>query len=143
MAHSLEVRVPMLDHTFVEWVSGIPPELKLKGREGKYCLKKALEPHIPHDVMYREKMGFAVPISKWFRGPLRQTLRDGVLGGTLGDSGYFKRSELERLVNEHQSGVREHSAILWALLMFEGSVRRISQPAEPVAPAPSVALASV
>ena len=123
MAHSLEVRVPILDHTFVEWVSGISADKKLVGRDGKHCFKRALRPHVPHDVMYREKMGFGVPISKWFRGALRERLRESVLGGTLGDSGYFKRSELERLVNEHQSGAREHSAILWALMMFEGSMR--------------------
>jgi asparagine synthase (glutamine-hydrolysing) len=130
MAHSLEVRVPILDHTFVEWVSGIPADKKLVGRDGKHCFKRALGPYVPHDVMYREKMGFGVPISKWFRGALRERLRESVLGGALGDSGYFKRSELERLVNEHQSGAREHSAILWALMMFEGSLSGIACAAE-------------
>ena len=130
MAHSLEVRVPILDHTFVEWVSGISADKKLVGRDGKHCFKRALRPHVPHDVMYREKMGFGVPISKWFRGALRERLRESVLGGALGDSGYFKRSELERLVNEHQSGAREHSAILWALMMFEGSMRTVNEPAD-------------
>ena len=130
MAHSLEVRVPILDHTFVEWVSGISADKKLVGRDGKHCFKRALRPHVPHDVMYREKMGFGVPISKWFRGALRERLRESVLGGALGDSGYFKRSELERLVNEHQSGAREHSAILWALMMFEGSMRTVNEPTD-------------
>ena len=128
MAHSLEVRVPILDHTFVEWVSGISADKKLVGRDGKHCFKRALRPHVPHDVMYREKMGFGVPISKWFRGELRDKLRETVLDGALGDSGYFKRSELERLVSEHQSGSREHSPILWALMMFEGSMRMTSKP---------------
>ena len=67
MAHSLEVRVPLLDHKFVEWISGLPVSYKLRGQEGKYILKKALEPHLPRDVLYRPKMGFGVPLGKWFR----------------------------------------------------------------------------
>ena len=124
MAHSLEVRVPILDHTFVEWVAGIGPDKKLVGREGKHCFKKALEPLLPHDILYREKMGFGVPISSWFRGPLAETLRSSVLQGSLASSGVFSESMLKTLVDEHQSGMREHSAILWALLMFEGSMSR-------------------
>ena len=125
MAHSLEVRVPILDHTFVEWVAGIPPELKLSGREGKHCFKKALEPLLPADILYREKMGFGVPISSWFRGPLKDVVRSSLLEGGLSDTGMFDRKALHRLVDEHQSGKREHSAILWALLMFEGSLNGI------------------
>lgn len=124
MAHSLEVRAPLLDHQFMEWASGLPPELRLRGRQGKYILKKALEPHLPHDVLYRPKMGFAVPLSAWFRGPLRQRVRDAVLGDTLRDTGLFDNDSLTRLVDEHQSGAAEHSAPLWSLLMFESFVRR-------------------
>jgi asparagine synthase (glutamine-hydrolysing) len=125
MAHSLEVRVPILDHTFVEWVAGIPPQQKLVGREGKYCFKKALAPLLPNDILYREKMGFGVPISSWFRGPLKNVVRSSLLEGGLVESGMFDSKALHRLVEEHQSGRREHSAILWALLMFEGSLGRI------------------
>jgi len=81
MAHSLEVRVPLLDHKFVEWVSGLPVDTKLRGSEGKYILKKSLEPYLPNDVLYRRKMGFGVPLGKWFRGPLKQRLRQTVLEG--------------------------------------------------------------
>jgi asparagine synthase (glutamine-hydrolysing) len=70
MAHSLEVRVPVLDHKFVEWVSALPTRFKLNGREGKYIFKKALESLLPNEILYRPKMGFAVPLGKWFRGPL-------------------------------------------------------------------------
>ena len=126
MAHSLEVRVPILDHTFVEWVAGIPPHLKLAGREGKHCFKKALEPLLPREILYREKMGFGVPISSWFRGPLKDVVRSSLLEGGLLDSGMFDSRALHQLVDEHQSGRREHSAILWALLMFEGSLKNIS-----------------
>lgn len=71
MAHTLEVRVPLLDHELVEWISTLPADIKLRRGEGKYVFKKALESHLPADVRYRPKMGFAVPLAKWFRGPLR------------------------------------------------------------------------
>ena len=119
MAHALEVRVPLLDHELVDWISGIPPELKLKGKEGKYIFKKCLEPHVSDDILYRDKMGFAIPASKWFRGPLKQTLKDKILHGKLAATGYFNQSYLEELVKDHQSGMRDYSAGLWALLMFE------------------------
>jgi len=122
MAHSLEVRVPLLDHKFVEWISGLPPEYKLRGQEGKYIFKKALEPHLPRDVLYRPKMGFGVPLGKWFRGPLRQRLRDSLLEGGLAQSGLFRHEYLEKLVNDHQSGLREYSAPLWALIMFQAAL---------------------
>jgi asparagine synthase (glutamine-hydrolysing) len=122
MAHSLEVRVPLLDHKFVEWVSGLPVSDKLRGQEGKYLLKKALEPHLPHDVLYRPKMGFGVPIGKWFRGPLKQRLRESLLEGGLADTGLFNQGFLERLVNDHQSGMREYSAPLWSLMMFQAAI---------------------
>lgn len=126
MAHALEVRVPILDHKFVEWVSGLSPDMKLHGREGKYIFKKSLEPHLPHDVLYRPKMGFGVPISGWFRKELKQRVRDAVLGETLLGTGLFNRDYLARLVDEHQSGGGEHSAALWSLLMFESYLRNVA-----------------
>lgn len=122
MAHSLEVRVPLLDHKFVEWTSGLPVSDKLRGAEGKYILKKALEPHLPHDVLYRPKMGFGVPLGKWFRGPLRERLRSSLLEGGLAETGLFNQKYLEKLVNDHQSGLREYSAPLWSLMMFQAAV---------------------
>lgn len=125
MAHSLEVRVPILDHKFVEWISGLPPTMKLRKREGKYIFKKALEPYLPRDILYRRKMGFAVPLAKWFRGPLRSRVREAICGSVLSDSGYFDVRVLCRLFDEHQSGVYDHSAAIWSLLMFESYLRRI------------------
>lgn len=123
MAHSLEVRVPFLDHPLAEWVSGLPPEWKLRGQEGKYLLKKSLEKHLPADVLYRPKMGFGVPLAKWFRGPLRDRLRRDLLEGGLAATGMFNQTYLSQLVDEHQSGRRDHSAPLWSLLMFQAAVR--------------------
>jgi asparagine synthase (glutamine-hydrolysing) len=123
MAHSLEVRVPLLDHPLAEWVSGLPPDLKLRGGEGKYLLKKSLEPLLPKTVLYRPKMGFGVPLANWFRGPLKKRLRGDLLEGGLAQTGMFDQRFLTRLVDEHQSGLRDHSAPLWTLLMFQAAVR--------------------
>jgi asparagine synthase (glutamine-hydrolysing) len=124
MAHALEVRVPILDHELVEWMSSLPPDLKLRGREGKYLFKQALEPYLPDDVLYRPKKGFSVPLASWFRGPLRQRVREAVLGPALADTGMFNRDYLEHLVSHHQAGIRDYSASLWSLLMFEAFASR-------------------
>jgi asparagine synthase (glutamine-hydrolysing) len=119
MAHSLEVRVPLLDHRLVDWISGLPPALKLQGTEGKYLLKKSLEPFVPKDILYRQKMGFSIPLATWFRGPLRDKVRSSILGRRMMDCGLFDGNYLKILVEQHQSGRRDHSATLWTLLMFE------------------------
>ncbi len=123
MAHGLEVRVPLLDHAFADWVSGIDPGCKLRGREGKYLFKRALRSRLPEEILYRPKMGFAVPISRWFREGLRDRVRTAVLGERLADTGIFRREVLTQLVERHQSGRSEYSAVLWALLMFDGFLR--------------------
>jgi len=125
MAHSLEVREPLMDHPLVEWLATLPSSLKLRGGEGKLLLKKAMEPHVPREVLYRPKMGFAVPLSRWFRGPLKQRMRDAVLGERLAGTGWFERRALMQLVDEHQSGARDHSAALWSLLMFDAFQRNV------------------
>ena len=124
MAHALEVRVPLLDHKLVEWISCLPPEFKLKGREGKYLFKKALEPYLPNDILYRPKMGFSVPLASWFRGPLRQTIRDAVLNPVMADSGTFDMGYLKQMLDQHQAGARDYSASLWSLLMYESFLRQ-------------------
>jgi asparagine synthase (glutamine-hydrolysing) len=125
MAHSLEVRVPFLDHTLIEWAATLPRDAKLRGGEGKLVLKKAMEPHLPNDVLYRPKMGFAVPLAAWFRGPLRTRVREIVTGPDLAETGFFDMRALGRLVEQHQSGVRDHSTALWLLLMFGSFMRQI------------------
>jgi asparagine synthase (glutamine-hydrolysing) len=125
MAHSLEVRVPFLDHTLIEWAATLPRDAKLRGGEGKLVLKKAMEPHLPNDVLYRPKMGFAVPLAAWFRGPLRTRVREIVTGPDLAETGFFDMRALGRLVEQHQSGIRDHSTALWLLLMFGSFMRQI------------------
>lgn len=127
MAHSLEVREPLMDHELVEWMATLPSSLKIQGQEGKYLLKKAMEPRLPHDILYRPKMGFSVPLARWFRGPLRQRVRDAVLGPRLAETGWFNRKYLEHLVDSHDSGARDYSAPLWTLLMFEAFLRNVMQ----------------
>ncbi|WP_119352627.1 XrtA/PEP-CTERM system amidotransferase [Azohydromonas sediminis] len=125
MAHSLEVREPLMDHPLVEWLATLPNHLKVRGHEGKVLLKKAMEPLLPHDVLYRPKMGFAVPLERWFRGPLKQRVKDAVLGERLAATGWFDRKYLEHLVHAHHSGVRDYSAPLWSLLMFDAFLRQV------------------
>ncbi|PTQ92864.1 asparagine synthase (glutamine-hydrolysing) [Nitrosomonas nitrosa] len=126
MAHSLEVRVPLLDHKLVEWVSGLPASLKLHHREGKYIFKKALEDYLPKDVLYRNKMGFSVPLAKWFRGELRDRVRQSLLGKTLAETNIFNMDFIEEMLDQHQSGRSDYSAPLWTLLMFESFLRNIT-----------------
>ena len=125
MAHSLEVREPLMDHPLVEWLATLPSTHKMRRGVGKVLLKKAMEPQLPHDVLYRPKMGFAVPLARWFRGPLRQRVRDAVLGERLATTGWFNARQLAQLVDAHQSGARDHSAVLWSLLMFEAFLRKV------------------
>lgn len=127
MAHSLEVRVPLLDHQLVEWVSGLPSRWKLNQGRSKYIFKKAVRSYLPTDVLDRKKMGFAVPVAEWFRGPLRQTIRDAVLGERLKDCGLFDPAALRGLIDQHQSGSRDHSAALWTILMFDTFQRRLDE----------------
>jgi len=127
MANSLEVRAPLLDHELIEWVSGLNPDLKLNGQMGKYILKKALEPHLPNDVLYRNKMGFSVPLAEWFRGPLKQRVKDSLLGESMRQCGIFNMDYVEHLVSQHQAGLRDYSAAIWTLLMFDAFQRQVMQ----------------
>ncbi|HMM86449.1 XrtA/PEP-CTERM system amidotransferase [Azohydromonas sp.] len=134
MAHSLEVREPLMDHPLVEWLATLPMSLKVRGSEGKLLLKKAMEPLLPAEVLYRPKMGFAVPLDRWFRGPLKQRVKDAVLGERLAATGWFDRKYLEHLVSAHQNGTRDYSSPLWSLLMFEAFLRQVVDGRKAAAP---------
>lgn len=123
MAHALEVRVPLLDHQFVEWASSLPSAIKLREGEGKYILKKSLQNYLSDDILYRPKMGFSIPVASWLRGPLRARVRETVLGPTMASTGFFDMGYLRELVDQHQSGRSDYSAPLWSLLMFEAFLR--------------------
>ncbi len=125
MAHSLEARVPLLDHKFVEWTATIPADLHIDGRQGKMTFKKALTPYLSDQTLYRDKMGFAVPLEAWFRGPLKDKIRAVVESPSLGDMGLFDMTYLKRLVDDHQSGRSNNTSALWAILMFDSSVKHL------------------
>jgi asparagine synthase (glutamine-hydrolysing) len=124
MAHALEVRVPLLDHQFVEWVSGLPSTSKLRNGEGKYIFKKALEPYLGDDILYRKKMGFSIPLAAWLRGPLAGAMKQAVLNPALLGTGIFNENYLKQMVDEHQSRVKDHSTALWSVLMFDAFLRK-------------------
>ncbi|MBF0324551.1 MAG: amidotransferase 1, exosortase A system-associated [Alphaproteobacteria bacterium] len=127
MAHSLEVRAPLLDCRLAEWSAGLAPDLKLKGGEGKAVLKRAVEPLVDSDLLYRPKQGFSMPLARWFRGALLPRLQAMATGRTLEDSGIFDMDEVRRLVGQHASGRHDHSAALWLLLMFEAFLSHAAQ----------------
>jgi asparagine synthase (glutamine-hydrolysing) len=127
MAHSLEVREPLMDHPLVEWLASLPSDLKLKGNEGKHLLKAAMAPYLPAELLYRAKQGFAVPLARWFRGPLRQRVHDAILGPRLAATGIFNQNYLRHLVEAHASGARDYSAPLWTLLMFDAFLKNVME----------------
>ncbi len=119
MATSLEVRAPLLDHAFVDWGLGLPSGLKRRGGTGKYLLKRAMEPYLPCEILYRTKQGFAMPLMEQLRVGADR-VRARLLGEAMLDCGLFDPAALGQLVNEHQSGRFDHSGVLWLLLVFEG-----------------------
>lgn len=123
MAHSLEVREPLMDHLLVEWLATLPSDFKIRAGQGKVIFKQAYEPLLPRDVLYRPKMGFSVPLAAWLRGPLKDRVRLALLGERMRDCGYFNPVTLRRLIDEHNSGLRDHATALWMLLMFEAFLR--------------------
>jgi asparagine synthase (glutamine-hydrolysing) len=119
MANSLEVRAPILDHRVVEYAASIPSSLKLNQKEKKYILKKSFAPLLPSDILYRKKMGFSVPLAYWLRNELKSTAEEKLFHSDSGLSNYFKPTEIKNIWLEHQQQIKDHSATLWSLLMFE------------------------
>jgi asparagine synthase (glutamine-hydrolysing) len=117
MLHALEVRSPFLDHELVHFAAGLPTEYLIGGGK-KRLLREAFAGNLPGFVFRRKKMGFAVPIGKWFRTSLREMVHDALLAGDSFALSHFKKSEIERLLNEHAKR-RDHSQRLYALLMLE------------------------
>jgi asparagine synthase (glutamine-hydrolysing) len=119
MANSLEARVPFLDHKFMELVGEIPFHLKLRGTESKFILKKAFKDFLPAAILKRKKMGFGVPLSKWFRNELKEYVYEVLLDPKTLNRGYFRREGIELLLNDHIGFRYDHSARIWALLFLE------------------------
>lgn len=119
MAHSLEARSPLLDHKLMEWAARIPSAQKFAGGETKAILKSALESFLPHEVLYRPKMGFGVPIDRWLRNEIKDFAHDILLSTEARQRGLVKPEYVQMLLDEHCGGVRLHHTRLWGLLMLE------------------------
>lgn len=119
MAASLESRVPFLDHKLVEFTSGLPERLKLRGWTTKYVLRQSMKGILPETILSRPKMGFPVPIGTWFRGAYRHVVEDYVLSDRALSRGVFSPDFVRNLVARHQTGGEDHAERLWALVNFE------------------------
>jgi asparagine synthase (glutamine-hydrolysing) len=119
MANSLEARSPFLDHKVIEFAARLPEKIKMKRFETKSLLKKVAAKLVPPEVIYRRKMGFGVPIGSWFRGEMKDFVRDVLLSEKSLKRGIAKRETIERYVSEHINGERDHAHQIWTLLMLE------------------------
>jgi asparagine synthase (glutamine-hydrolysing) len=115
MAVSLEVRCPLLDHKVMELLARVPSSMKLRNGTGKYLFKKAMEPYLPNDTIYRTKMGFIVPLAEWFRGGIRDYARAFIIER---EDPFLSSAFVRKIWNQHQSGIRDRSSQLWNILMF-------------------------
>jgi asparagine synthase (glutamine-hydrolysing) len=119
MAHSLELRSPLLDKDVLELTTALPDSLKVQGRRGKVALRRAFAELLPPEVAAGGKRGFGVPLADWFRGELRATAHEVLLDGRAAGRGWFRRDGVERLLAEHASGRANHGHRLWLLVMLE------------------------
>ena len=119
MAHSLEVRAPILDHKVIEFAASIPHALKYNKGEKKYILKQSLKKILPDSILYRKKMGFSVPLADWFRNDLRTIAKNTLFSSNSGLSTFFNMNGIKKIWDSHQTGRRNFATILWTLLMFE------------------------
>ncbi|MBK8809907.1 MAG: asparagine synthase (glutamine-hydrolyzing) [Acidobacteria bacterium] len=119
MANSLEARSPFLDHKLIEFAASLPERLKQRGTETKTLLKKVAARLVPRDVIYRQKMGFAIPIKYWLGNELNDYTREVLLSEKAGQRGLFDPNVVERLIDEQKSDIKDNSWKIWTLLMLE------------------------
>jgi asparagine synthase (glutamine-hydrolysing) len=119
MAASIESRVPFLDHELVEFATRIPREVQLQGLTGKRILKKAMEDLLPHEILYRPKLGFPTPWSGWLAGPRLETIHSLLTEPRSLDRGYFRREAINRLFDDHRTNHRDNYDRIWRLLNLE------------------------
>ena len=118
MAHSLEARVPFLSHRFVDWTLTMPREMKLRGRTGKYALRKAVEPWLFPGALETRKLGFQLPFKEWFRGDFADFAQAAWSGSDASRAGYLQPAAVERLFAQHRAGTANHGRLLYAVAMF-------------------------
>jgi len=124
MAHSLEVRVPFLDHEVMEYAANIPAHYKLRNGSGKYIFKKTLEGLVPPEILTRTKMGFSIPLAQWLRSDLKSEFEDRVFSSDGFVARLFALDPIRGWWAQHQRGTRDYSTHLWALLILESWGRR-------------------
>jgi asparagine synthase (glutamine-hydrolysing) len=131
MAHSLELRSPLLDRRVVELGLALPDSLRLDGREGKQALRRAFARDLPSEVLTRGKSGFGVPIGRWFREDLRHLAGDLLLDRRATERGWFRPRTVERLLADHAAGRADNGHRLWCLVMLELWLRTWVEAAQP------------
>ena len=119
MAAGIEVRVPFLDLELVELASKIPDRFKQKGTTGKWILKKAMEPYLPSDVIYRPKTGFGAPLRRWIKQDLREMVGDYLSIESIKERGLFDGVKVQELIANNDSGKRDHAYTIFSLLCVE------------------------
>jgi asparagine synthase (glutamine-hydrolysing) len=119
MSVSLEPRSPLLDHKLMEWAFSLPASVKTPGGIAKGLFKKAMEPYLPNELLYRPKMGFGCPIDHWLRADLKEIAYDILLSDRATKRGIIKREIVERMLDEHVNMVSAHHTRLFALLNLE------------------------
>jgi len=119
MANSLEARSPFLDHKLIEFAAGLPENLKMRGFRTKSLLKKVASRLVPKEVIYRRKMGFGVPVGKWFRNEMKGFVKDVLLAERSLKRGIVRPEIIQTYVSEHTAGERDHAFQVWSLLMLE------------------------
>ena len=119
MANSLEIRVPFLDYTFIEYAASIPGSLKLKGLTTKYILKKSMAKVLPSEVLTRKKIGFDIPLGVWIRQELREFVQDVLSPANLKKHGFFNPDYVQKILSEHLKGTHNHRQLLWPLIIFQ------------------------
>lgn len=125
MAHSLEVRVPLLDHQVMEYAAGIPARYKLQNGEGKCIFKKALQDLLSPEILNRAKMGFSIPLARWLRrSDLKRLFEDRVFSNNTFIGAFFDPAPIQQWWEQHQRGTRDNAYYLWALLVLECWGRR-------------------
>lgn len=125
MAVSLEAREPLLDYRLVEFAGRLPAGQRIHGRSGKYLMKRAMEPYLPREILYREKMGFVTPISQWFRGALADEAAAVATESGLARTGWFDPKAMARMAADHRAGLSDHGRTLWQLLVLDRSIKRL------------------
>jgi asparagine synthase (glutamine-hydrolysing) len=119
MANSLEIRVPFLDHTFVDFATGIPSSMKLRGLQTKHILKKAMSTVLPPEILTRKKIGFDIPLGVWIRNELKEFVTDVLSPDTMKRHGFFNHDYIDSLLKEHFQGAHNHRQLLWPLIIFQ------------------------